>query len=96
VAVSDLIGFEFGVEVFAGKDRAGVGTRAGVGVGTVVSESKLVISSVVIWVGTVVSRARTARLNSSAFSCIDSGTAVPVLPCHFRIFWRAVSISVRL
>lgn len=49
-AVSDPIGFEFGVEVFAGEDRAGVGMGAGVGVGvdTVVSESKPAIGSVVI------------------------------------------------
>jgi hypothetical protein len=32
-AVSDPIGFEFGVDVSAGEDRAGVGTGAGVGVG---------------------------------------------------------------
>jgi hypothetical protein len=97
------VGIGTGVEVGIGTGaRTGVcaavetGAGVGVGAGMVVSESKPAIGSVVIWVGMVVSQACTARLNSSAFSCINSRTVVPVLPCRFRIFWRAISISVRL
>jgi len=80
-----VIGFEFGV-------WAGAGIRTGVAV----SDLKVAIGSVAAWVETASSRACTAHLNSSAFSYINPGTAVPVCLCRFHIFWRTVLISFRL
>jgi hypothetical protein len=51
-----------------------------------VFDLKVAIGSVAVWVETVSSRACTAHHNSSAFSYINPGTAVPVRLCRFCIF----------
>jgi hypothetical protein len=72
------------------------GDRVEVGAGAVVSGSKVAIGLVVVWWLMAASRARTIRLNASAFTCIDSRTGVPALPCRFRNLNMTSSMSAKL
>ena len=77
----------------------GDGVHAGfeIGAGVAVSDLTVVISSVVVVrAGKVASRACTAHLKASAFSCIDSGMGTLLFIHCFSIFWTTSSISSRL